>query len=151
MIAFGVGVWRAAGQVLLPRIVGALVIGNAAAGLLATLFFPNRFGERPVFASPGVMIMFFSVVFSVLAIVVGAVAFSGWLRYFSIAIPVAFVLLAIIRFTTAASTPAGGSATLIGSQERTMAYSFFLWVIALAIHLLLLASRGVDAATGIGG
>jgi hypothetical protein len=51
MIAFGVGVWRAAGQALLPRVVGGLVIGNAIAGLVATLFFPTRFGERPIFGS----------------------------------------------------------------------------------------------------
>jgi hypothetical protein len=38
----------------------------------------------------------------------------------------------------------------IGAQERTMSYSFLLWVMALAIYLLLQSSRGVDSATGIG-
>jgi hypothetical protein len=144
MIAFGIGVLGAADQALLPRVVGGLVIGNAAAGLLATVFFPTRFGERPTFGSAGVIIMFLSVVFFVLAMVFGALAFRGWLRILSIAIPVAYILLAVLRFATATTSSAGEATSLVGTQERTMAYSFLVWVIALAIYLLLLASRGVD-------
>jgi hypothetical protein len=136
MVAFGVGVWRAAGRAFLPRVVGGLVIGNAVTGLVATLFFPPRFGERPVFGSTGVIIMFFSVIFFVLAMVFGGLAFSGWLRILSIAIPVTYVLLAGLRFATAHTSVAGEGASLMGTQERTMAYSFLVWVIALAIHLL---------------
>ena len=151
MIAFGVGVWQAAGQAPLPRIVGGLVIGNVAAGLVATLFFPTRFGERPIFGSVGVIFMFLSVVFFVLAMVLGAVAYSGWFRIFSIAIPVTYVLLALLRFATDTTSSAGEAVSLVGAQERTMSYSFLLWVMALAIYLLLLSSRGVDSASGIGG
>ncbi len=136
MIAFGVGVWRAAGQGLLAHVVSGLVIGNVTTGLIATIFFPKSFGERPSFGSPGVQFTFFSVLFFVLAMVLGAFAFSGWLRILSIAIPVAYILLAVLRFATA-STPAGGTAaSAIGAQERSMAYSFLLWVMALAIYLL---------------
>jgi hypothetical protein len=151
MIAFGVGVWRAADQALLPRVVGGLVIGNAAAGLVATLFFPTRFGERPVFGSVGVLVMFLSVVFFILAMIFGAIAYSGWFRIFSIAIPVTYVILALLRFATATTSSTGETVSLVGAQERTMSYSFLLWVIALAIYLLLLSSRGVDSASGIGG
>ncbi len=151
MIAFGVGVWHTVGQALLARIVAVLVIGNAVTGLFATLFFPNRFGERPIFASPSVIIMFFSVLFSILAMVLGAAAFSGWLRVLSIMIPVAYVLLAVLRFATAGASSAGEAVTMIGTQERTMAYSFLIWTMALAIYLLLLSSRGADSATGMGG
>jgi hypothetical protein len=135
LIAFGVGVWRAAGQALLPRVVAGLVIGNALAGSISTLFFPNRFGERPVFASPGVILMFLGVLFFVLAMVFGAIAFSGWFRILSIAIPVSYVLLAVLRLATAAASSAGGTASLVGAQERTMSYTFLLWVAALAIYL----------------
>lgn len=138
MIAFGAGVCRSAGEALLPRIVGWLVIGNAATGLIATLFFPNRFGERPDFVSPGVLLMFLSVVFFVLAMVFGAAAFSGWFRILSIAIPASYVLLAVLRFATAAKPSTGEAVMAIGAQERTMAYSFLFWVIALAIYLLYL-------------
>ena len=72
----------------------------------------------------------------VLAMVFGAAAFHGWMRMLSIAIPAAYVLLAILRFATAASS-AAGTAGLIGMQERSMAYSFLAWVLALALYLLL--------------
>jgi len=84
LIAFGIGVWKVAGQTLLPRIVSGLVIGNVLAGLIASIFFPTRFGERPIFGSVGVILMFFSVLFFILAMVIGAVAFSGWFRVLSI-------------------------------------------------------------------
>jgi hypothetical protein len=141
MIAFGVGVWRAGGQALLPHITGGLLIGNAALGLIATFFFPTRFGERPAFGSPGVIIMFLSVVCFVLAMLLGAAALGSWMRVLSIAIPASYVLLAILRLATAASFSAGQAAPLVGAQERTMVYSFLLWAMALAIHLLQ-SSRG---------
>ena len=136
MIAFGVGVWRAVGPAILPRIVAGLILGNAVTGLIATSFFPNRFGVRPDFGTPGVLLMFLSVLCFVLAMLFGAAAFRGWMRILSLAIPAAYVLLAIIRFATAASSAAGAT-VLIGTQERTMGYSFLLWTIALAIYLLL--------------
>ncbi len=139
LVAFGVGVWRVAGQqAVLPRIVAGLIIGNAVAGLVATLFFPNRFGVRPSFATPGVLLMFLSVLCFVLAMVFAAAAFHGWMRILSIAIPAAYILLAILRFATASSS-AEGAVPLIGVQERTMVYSFLTWVIILSIHLWPLA------------
>jgi hypothetical protein len=150
MIAFGAGIWRAAGAAVLPRIVAGLVIGHAAAGLIATLLFPNRFGVRPEFGTPGVMLMFTSVLCFVLAMVFGAAAFHGWMRILSITIPAAYILLAVLRFATAASSAAGATG-LIGAQERTMAYSFLLWTLALGIYLLLLASKGIESAASLGG
>jgi hypothetical protein len=150
MIAFGIGVWRAAGPAILPRIVAGLILGNALAGLASTLFFPNRLGVRPEFGTPGVLLMFLGVLCFVLAMVFGAVAFHGWMRILSIAIPTAYVLLAILRLATAASS-AAGAAVMIGAQERTMAYSFMLWTMALASYLLLLSGKGIESAMNIGG
>ncbi len=146
MIIFGVGVWQTSASTILPRIVAGLVIGNAVAGLIATLFFPNRFGVRPEFGTPGVLVMFLSVLCFVLAMVFGAFAFHGWMRVLSIAIPVAYVLLAILRFVTAASSTFGAT-VLIGTQERTMGYSFLAWVTALAIYLLI-SNRAGDLVNG---
>ena len=147
LVAFGVGVWQAAGQAILPRIVAGLIVGNAVAGLAATLFFPNHFGVRPAFGTPGVLLMFLSVLCFVLAMVFGAVAFHGWMRFLSIAIPAAYIILAIVRFATAASS----TDVMIGTQERTMAYSFLLWVMALAIYLLSQSSQEIESAIHISG
>jgi hypothetical protein len=150
MIAFGVGIWRVAGPTILPRIVAGLILGNAIAGLTATLYFPNRFGVRPEFGTPGVLLMFLSVLCFVLAMIFGAAAFPGWIRILSIAIVAAYALLAILRIATASPSVAGTD-VLIGAQERTMAYSFLAWVIFLAIYLLLLTSRAADSASAVSG
>lgn len=150
MIAFGVGVWQTVSPAILPRIVAGLILGNVVTGLAATLFFPNRFGVRPDFGTPGVLLMFLSVLCFVLAMVIGAMAFHSWMRILSIAIPATYVLLAILRFATAASSVAG-TTMLIGTQERTMSYSFLIWVTALAIYLLMISSRAVDSVNSIGG
>ncbi len=130
MIAFAVGVWIMTGPAVLPRIVAVLIFGNAVTGLISTLFFPNQFGVRPEFGTPGVMLMFVSVLCFVLAMIVGAFAFGGWMRVLSIAIPVAYILLAVLRVATAAGSPVS-----IGVQERTMSYTYLLWIIGLAIYL----------------
>ena len=131
---------RIAGR-LLRHITGGLLIANAALGLIATLFFPTRFGVRPGFGSPGVIIMFLSVVCFVPAMLFGAAALGGWIRVLSIAIPAGYVLLAVLRLAPTASPSKGQAESLIGAQERTMVYSFLLWVTALAIHLLM-SGRG---------
>jgi hypothetical protein len=136
MIALGLGVWLTVGLAILPRIVAGLILGNVISGLIATLFFPNQFGVRPELGTPGVLLMFVSVLCFVLAMVSGAVAFQSWMRILSIAIPTTYILLAILRFATAASSTQGDLG-VIGVQERTMAYSFMMWVMALAIYLLI--------------
>lgn len=135
MTAFGVGLWLVSHQVLLLRVVSVLIIGNATFGLIATLLFPTHYGVRPSFVSAGVLIMFSSVLCFVLAMVLGAVALKGWFRIFSIAIPAAYILLAILRFATANDPATGEAVSLIGAQERTMSYSYLLWVFVLSIYL----------------
>lgn len=144
LIAFAVGVWQVAGRAILPRIVAGLVIGNAVLSLFATFFFPNTYGVRPVFASPGVLIMAVSVLCSMLAYVFGAAAYGGWFRVLSIALPAAFILLTAARYATAATPAAVAAGSMVGSQERTMAYAFFIWVMALAVYLLALVGKGVS-------
>jgi hypothetical protein len=149
LIAFAAGVWQAAGPSVLPRIVAGLIFGNAAAGLTSTLFFPNQFGVRSEFSTPGVMLMIIGVLCFVLAMVVGAAAFPGWMRILSIAIPAAYIILAILRFATVSSSAAGPTG-LIGAQERTMVYSFQAWVMALAIYLLIMSNRTMDIVSAFG-
>lgn len=142
MITFGAGVWRVSGPEILPRIVAGLILSNAVAGLAAILFFPNQFGVRPEFSTPGVLLMFISVLSFVLAMVFGFFAFQSWMRIFSVAVPSAYVILAVLRFVSASS--AADAAVLIGTQERTMAYSYLAWVAALSIYLLLQVSQSVN-------
>ena len=133
--AFAVGVWRASGSDVATRLVAVLILANAVLALLATLFFPPRFGVRPAFASPGVLIMSVSVLCLVLAMIAGAFAFEGWLRVLSVGIPVGWLVLGGLRFASAARSATEGVAA-VGAQERTMEFSYLVWVMALAVYLL---------------
>lgn len=144
LISFGVGVYQTAGQALAPRMVSVLIIGNAIVGLVAISFFPTRFGERPDFGSGNVILMFLSVIFFVLAMVFGAVAYRSWFRILSMMIPATYIILAVLRLATASKSAAG---ILIGAQERTMSYSFLLWLLAFAIYLLELLYKGLSSAS----
>jgi hypothetical protein len=53
-----------------------------------------------------------------------------------------------MRFATAAPSSTGNAALSTGAQERTMAYSFLVWVMALAIYLLLLSGKGSSSGMG---
>lgn len=124
-----------------------LIIGNAIVGLVAVTFFPTYFGVRPHIASANVVLMFLSVVFYVLAMVFGAAAFRSWFRVLSIMIPATYIVLAVVRFAMASKSANGNTDILIGAQERTMAYSFLLWVFALAIYLLVQLTKGAGPAS----
>lgn len=146
MLAFGVGVWRTAGQALLPRVTAGLVMGQAVAGLVLILFFPDRYGMRPDPASAGVIVGATGVLLLVLAIAFGAAAFGGWFRILSVGILVAYAALAALRFATAGASSAAETVSLVGAQERTMLYVFLAWIIALAV--LLLTSGSTTSRTG---
>jgi hypothetical protein len=135
MTAFGVSLWLVSEHGILLRVVSLLILGNAIFGLVATLFFPTQYGIRPNFVSAGVLIMFASVLCFILAIVFGAIASNGWFRIFSIAIPAAYILFAILRFATAKNSSTEEAVSLIGAQERTMSYTYLLWVFVFSIYL----------------
>ena len=114
------------------RIVAVLIAANPVLTLVSSVFFPNTLGIRPSFGTPGVLLMAFAVLCFVLAMIVGAFAFTGWMRWLSIGIPVAYVLLTVGRYATASMT----QETMFGAQERTMVYTYLLWMMALALHRL---------------
>lgn len=132
VVAFAIGVWDSG--TLPTKVVAVLIAGNALLSIAATALFPNTLGVRPAFATVGVLLMLVGVLCSVSAMLVGAFAFDGWMRWISIGIPAAYLFLTLLRYATAASANA---ATMIGAQERTMAYTYLLWMFVLAVHLLL--------------
>jgi hypothetical protein len=135
MVAFAIGVWLTGGSGVASRTVATLIAANALLALLATLVFPPRFGVRPVFASPGVLIMALSVLCLVAAMIAGAFAFGGWLRVLSAGIPVGYMALGGLRFAIATRSATAG-VVMVGAQERTMEFSYLIWVMALALYLL---------------
>lgn len=135
-IAFGVGLWRAAGGSAPVEVVAGVVIANGVLGLGAALF-PNQTGVSPRFLTPGVLLAAGSVLCIVLAIAAGAFAFGGWLRVYSIATLGAYALLTIVGY-------ASQMQPRIGFQERLMAYTWMVWLGLVAAVSLAARIRGVD-------
>ncbi len=138
IVAFGIGLWRLPGASLLSRVTAMLEMGQTVVGLLATIFFAPRFGESPVPASTGVILGAITVVLLLLAIGFGAAAFGGWFRALSVAILAGYVILAALRLTLPFPD---NSASLVGVQERTMAYSSLVWAAALAVSCITSTKR----------
>jgi hypothetical protein len=145
MIAFGLGIWLVSGHNVALRITAVLVIGNAVVSIVAEAFFPPRYGEtlgtNTSVANVGLMAV--GMVLFLLAIAFGAAAFHGWFRVFSIGILVAYGVLTVVGLLIRRPpTPSGPAMQTVGIQERTMMYSYLLWLAILAVVLL---RRGGDA------
>lgn len=139
MIAFGFGVWRAAGGNTALRIAAGLIVGNALVSIVTDAFFPTRFAEAlgNEVSNANVVLGALGMVLFVLAIVLGAVALHGWFRVLSIGILVAYAVLTVVGLLVRRTpAPSGDVVPTIGVQERTMMYSYLLWMAALALVLL---------------
>jgi len=138
IIAFGVGVWTSAGRRRALRIVGGLLVGVGAVGLLAMPFAPmklrgtgNLSTDAPHIAVTGVIVLFI-----LSAIGVGASLFGRRFRLYSYA-----TLLTLLVFGTwtgfEASRLAVQQATpWLGAAERIHIGAYLLWVAVLAVILL---------------
>jgi uncharacterized membrane protein len=136
VLAFGVGVWRAAERRTL-RWAGLSLIAISVTGVPThTLFaMSSRWMET---GFNDTMHVVFTSVFSLLvvaAIVLSAIAYSGWFRRFSIG-----MLVLLAGFGAAAGVAIQGieenATAWAGAFERINAYAYFAWMIALAVVLL---------------
>lgn len=131
--AFGVGVWRSADR----RSLRWAGISLVAAGLIGfpthTVFamssrwLPSGFND--------IMHIVLSAVFSLfvlVALVLSAIAYPGWFRLYAIA-----TLLVVAGFGAASSFAIRGIAQNVtpwaGGFERINAYTYFVWIVVLAV------------------
>jgi hypothetical protein len=145
-IAFGLGVWRIAGQNRTLRILAALLIGYGAVCLTGPLTPMHR---REVLAAGGgtlsdqlhIAMTIVDVLFIVLIIGFGAAAFGRRFRWYSIATIV--VLMAFGAWTSLDAPGLEGNLPTpwMGLKERINIGVFLVWSMALAIRLWLGQSR----------
>lgn len=136
VIAFAVGLWLTAGHKRSPRVIAGLVAGSAVLQSIAVVVFPfNPAGARDDFTnSLNVVLMAPTIGAWILAIVLGAVAYRNWFRFFSIGLLLAWLVEDVLATSGASLLVAGGvPGSLVGLQERSMGYGFWLWVALLAI------------------
>jgi len=142
LIAFGLGVWRSAGQNRALRVTGGLWIGIGLVGLAWTPF-PMHLGE-PVSSLANTMHSIFAgvqVLLTLLAIGFGAVAYRNWFRFYSIGTILTLLAAGVVGFGLAASGQHPLTPPWFGAIERINVYGYLLWVAVLAI-VLLCAEKG---------
>ena len=141
MTAFGVGVWRSADRRSL-RWAGICLVASGLIGFpthtvfaMSSRWLPSGFNDVMHIVLTSVFSLFVFV-----ALVLSAVAYRGWFRWFAIA-----TLLVIVGFGAASSSAMQGlaqNATLwAGGFERINAYTYFAWIVVLAVVTL----RGLPA------
>jgi len=147
MIAFGLGVWRMAGNNVALRVIAGLIIGNVITTLIMAALFPARYGGivSTNASTANVILGATGMIFFVLAIALGAAALHGWFRVLSIGILLAYAALTVVGLLVhRAPGPSAEPTLTTGAQERTMMYSYLLWVAALAVALLESASDSIN-------
>jgi len=136
LIAFGVGVWRAAGQKRSLRITGILLMVWGVVGFL-WLPFPMhlRGAERSFTDTMHIVMTGVTVLLITVFIGFGSGARGKWFRLYSI-----LTLLAMWGFGAVTGMLASGIDTgttpWMGAFERVIVYAPMLWVLVLAVILL---------------
>jgi hypothetical protein len=136
--AFGVGVWQSPGRKRALHFVAIGLIGKEVLGLIVTLFFPMHLrGVEPTLTDTmHAALTFVGVLFMLLALVSGAMAFGKRFRLYSIVT----ILLLVVGGTLAGLDGSRLEANLptpwMGVWERINIFAYILWVVVLAIALL---------------
>jgi hypothetical membrane protein len=136
LIAYGAGVFRAADRDSL-RWVGALLIVASLVTLPThTIWAMSSRGTAAGFNDTMHMVTTAAFAFLIaVAVLLSAIAFRGWFRLFAVV-----VLVLLIGFGSAASVAMGdlgaNDTPWAGAFERINAYSYFAWIVALAVVLM---------------
>lgn len=135
MLAFSLAVWQLAGQNNLMRICAGLMAANVliSAGVMSFLPMRIQASGSPTASTLHVVLMAIAMLCFVGAIALGGAGSPGWLRWYSYATLLLYVILTIVG-VLASSGAAAASRT--GLQERSMVLGYLLWVIAMAVHHL---------------
>jgi hypothetical protein len=142
MVAFGAGVWMAAGSRRAGRVTGALLATEAVFGYVGGLLFPMA--TREVIAAGGETLrnslhapygMGMPVLF-VSAMIAGWRLFGTRFRSFSHATIAVMIVFGILTVLQADELAANEPTPWLGIEERVNAYAAMLWIAVLAIALL---------------
>lgn len=139
VFAFGAGIWRSAGTKRALRVVAILIIAKELLGVIVTLFAPMHMRGietsltdtmHIVLTGAGVLLCMFP------AIVFGAKVFGKGFRIYSIVTILIFLVFGILAAHDASRIAENLPTPLVGIWERINIFTYFVWVIVLAIKLL---------------
>jgi cell division protein FtsW (lipid II flippase) len=138
--AFGLGLWKSAGESRAIRIVGGLILAYASLGFLWPV---AAMHQREVLAAGGgtfsdtlhVVLGGVTVVLMFLAIGFGASAFGKRFRRYSMATIVVLLTFGLLTFLEAPRLQANLPTRWIGLWERINISVFLLWIVVLAARM----------------
>jgi hypothetical membrane protein len=135
LMAFGVGVWTSAGRKRALRVIGALLLGIVAVGLVTPPM--NLRGTGDISGDlPHIVLMGVIVLFIFVAIGFGASLYGRRWRLYSLATLLTLLVSGALTGFEAARVAAQQPTPWLGVAERINVYGYLLWVLVLAVTLL---------------
>lgn len=139
-IAFAIGVWLLSNGKRMLKALSLMIFGNALNSLVLWNFFPMHMrGAQPTFTDA--MHGIFAInPFVIISIMLGAIYFKNWFRYYSLATILLLLITAALAFSKASLVYENQPTPGLGVNERIAQYGHQLWHAVLAILFL----RGGD-------
>lgn len=134
-IAFAFGIWLSSNNRIL-RILAVMVFGNALNSLVLWNFFPMHMrGVQATFTDAMHAILAINP-FILISIVLGAVNFKNWFRFYSLGTILLLLIPAVLSFSYIPLLLAYQPTPWLGFSERISQYGHQLWHAILAIMLI---------------
>jgi hypothetical protein len=135
-MAFASGIWLLSDGKRILRLLSLMIWGNAVNSLVLWNFFPMHMrGIQPSFTDTmhGILAINPFVLFS---IILGAVYFKNWFRYYSVATILLLIVMVVFAVPKALLVYENRPTPGLGIMERASQYGHQLWHAILAIVLL---------------
>lgn len=140
-IGFGLGIGLSSNN-RLQRILAVMVIGNAINSLVLWNFFPMHMrGAGATFTDTMHTVLAINP-FILISIILGAVIFKGWFRFYSLGTILLLLIPAVMSFSYIPLLIAHQPTPWMGFTERLSQYGHQLWHAILAIVLIRGQSNG---------
>jgi hypothetical membrane protein len=136
LLAFAVGVWRAAGARRLVRALAVMFAGSAVVGLLIWNVFPMHMRGADRSFTDTMHLILATNPFVLLSLVLAIAAFRGRLRVYSAATVGIMLVSAIAAFSYARALDSNQPTPWLGATERLAQYGYEAWQVVLAFMLL---------------
>jgi hypothetical protein len=137
LIAFGVGVWQAAGRMLALRIAARALVGIALLGFVWTFYPMHLRGVAPSYSDTmHVIIAGMQTVLIFIAIGFGTTALGNGFRLYSLLTILTLVLCGVLTWLNAPLIAANLPTPFLGVEERINVFAYVVWHGVLAMALL---------------
>ena len=136
LLLFAIGIWFSANGRRSLRCLAVMMALNAANALVLWNVFPMHMrGTPPTFTDTMHALLAIDP-FLLVAVILGAVAFPGWFRVYTVASIVVTSALAAISIQYVSAVIANQPTPWMGATERASQYATNLWYAVLAVVLL---------------